>query len=345
MNSHIRRLHHLLLAGLIAAISSAAFAAPYTGLVVFGESLSDSGNNAFVFDNVLGPPRPAGTLRTPVPIPSPGFIPDFPYASGRYSNGPVWAERLASGLGVTALPSMAGGTDYAFAGARSGPLGSSFPYSLLDQAAMFLNQNGGRASAGNLYALQGGANDARDAFATLASGGDPSALLFSAVSTITTVLNQLTAAGAEHLLLLNVPNLGAAPAVTALGPAASAAATGIAIAFNQALESSLAQLPAFTDGDIQLLDLFALPGRIFDDPASFGFTNLTSACAFSPACIADPSGAFFWDGIHPTARVHELIALEALAQIPLPGTALLLALGLPMIAFATRRRLGAASGR
>lgn len=89
MKSRIHRLLPLLLACLIATLPGAALAGPYTGLVVFGESLSDSGNNAFVFDNVLGPPLPAGTLRTPVPIPSPSFIPDFPYASGRYSNGPV----------------------------------------------------------------------------------------------------------------------------------------------------------------------------------------------------------------------------------------------------------------
>ncbi len=342
MTSRIHRLLSLLLACLIAAFSSATLAGPYTGLVVFGESLSDSGNNAIVFDYVLGPPLPAGTLRTPVPIPSPSFIPDFPYASGRYSNGPVWAEQLASGLGVAAAPSMAGGSDYAFAGARSGPSGSSFPYSVRDQAAMFLDQNGGKAPSGNLYALQAGGNDVRDAFAALAAGGDPGPLLFSSVSTIVTVLNQLAAAGAEHLLLLNVPNLGAAPAITALGPVASEAATGIAVAFNQALASTLSQLPASAADNIELLDLFALQSRVFSNPSFYGFNDLTSACAFSAACIADPSAAFFWDGVHPTASVHALIGQEALALavIPLPGTALLLALGLSVLALARHRRAG-----
>lgn len=342
MTSRIHRLLSLLLACLIAAFSSATLAGPYTGLVVFGESLSDSGNNAIVFDYVLGPPLPAGTLRTPVPIPSPSFIPDFPYASGRYSNGPVWAEQLASGLGVAAAPSMAGGSDYAFAGARSGPSGSSFPYSVRDQAAMFLDQNGGKAPSGNLYALQAGGNDVRDAFAALAAEGDPGPLLFSSVSTIVTVLNQLAAAGAEHLLLLNVPNLGAAPAITALGPVASEAATGIAVAFNQALASTLSQLPAPAADNIELLDLFALQSRIFSNPSFYGFNDLTSACAFSAACIADPSAAFFWDGVHPTASVHALIGQEALALavIPLPGTALLLALGLSVLALARHRRGG-----
>src|SRR5699024_158155 len=45
-----------------------------------------------------------------------------PYASGRYSNGPVWAEQLAADLDLSAAPSLLGGTDFAFGGARSGPL-------------------------------------------------------------------------------------------------------------------------------------------------------------------------------------------------------------------------------
>lgn len=337
MTSRTRRLLALLLGSVMAVFSAAAVAGPFTGLVVFGESLSDSGNNALFFDNVLGPPRPAGTLRTPVPIPSQNFIPDFPYASGRYSNGPVWAERLAAGLGVTAAPSIAGGSNFAFGSARSGPLGSGFPYSLQDQAAMFLAQNGGRAPSGNLYALQVGGNDVRDAFAALAAGGDPQPLLASSVANIDAVFRQLANAGAEHLLVLNVPNLGTAPAVTALGPAASVAATGLAAGFNQALASSLSQLPSTTAEDIVLLDLFDLQARIFDNPSLFGFTDLTSACAFSTACIADPAATFFWDGVHPTASVHAVIGEEALALIPLPGTALLMVLGLSVLLLVRHR--------
>jgi len=344
MKSRYLRLLRFLFGYVIAAVSTTAFAGAFTGLVVFGESLSDSGNNAFVFDNVIGPPQPAGSLRTPVPVPGPDFIPTFPYASGRYSNGPVWAERLAANLGVTAAPSLAGGSDYAFAGARSGPSGSSFPYSLLDQTAMFLQQSGGRAPSGNLYALQVGGNDVRDAFAALAGGADPTALQSASMSNIATVLAQLAAAGAEHILVLNVPNLGTAPAVTALGPAAAAAATGITVAFNNALESSLSQLAASAAGKIQVLDLFDLQARIFSDPASYGFNDLSSACAFSAACIADPGAAFFWDGIHPTASVHAVIGQAALALIPLPGTGLLLALGLPVLLLARRRRAGGLHG-
>ena len=118
---------------LLACLSGATQALPFSSLVVFGDSLSDSGNNAIVIDTQIAPPgTPPGTLRTPTPIVSPSFIPSLPYASNRYSNGPVWVEQFAAKLGLSALPSVLGGTNYAFGGARTGPAGSSFPFSLTD---------------------------------------------------------------------------------------------------------------------------------------------------------------------------------------------------------------------
>jgi outer membrane lipase/esterase len=340
MKNRYLRLLPFLFGCLIAAISPAASAGPFTGLVVFGDSLSDSGNNALVFDSMSG--LPAGAARTPVPIPGPDFVPTFPYASGRYTNGPVWAEVLASNLGLAAAPSLAGGSDFAFGGARTGPALSSFPYSLADQATMFLGQNGGRAPSGNLYVLEGGGDDARDAFELLAGGGDPTPLISAYASNIAALLARLETAGADHILVLNVPDLGTAPAVRALGPAAAAAATGLTIGFNTALESSLSQLAASAANDVQLLNLFDLQQRIFSNPAAFGFSDLASACAASIACITDPAATFFWDGIHPTAGVHAVIGNTALAlvslPVPLPGTGPLLGLGLLILVLGRRLR-------
>src|SRR5271170_5974004 len=69
-------------------------------IYAFGDSLSDAGN---VF------------------IGSGGTIPGFPYFDGQFSNGPVWLETLAAGLGLAPLtPSLAGGTDYAYGAAETG---------------------------------------------------------------------------------------------------------------------------------------------------------------------------------------------------------------------------------
>src|SRR5262249_10821909 len=87
-------------------------ASAYSPLYIFGASLSDSGNNAIV----LAPNT------TPVPISGNDFIPTFPCASGHYTNGPGWAQDFAAALGLSASPSLLGGTNLAFGDARTGPL-------------------------------------------------------------------------------------------------------------------------------------------------------------------------------------------------------------------------------
>jgi phospholipase/lecithinase/hemolysin len=80
------------------ALCTATVGAAISSLFVFGDSLADAGNNPVVFDSLARPDMP----RTATPIPDPSFIPTFPYASDRYSNGPVWVEQLAASLGLSA---------------------------------------------------------------------------------------------------------------------------------------------------------------------------------------------------------------------------------------------------
>ena len=70
-----------------------ASASLYNSLVVFGDSLSDSGNDALV----VGSTVQLITGNT--------YVPGHPYAPGTtFSNGPVWASDAASSLGVPLLP-------------------------------------------------------------------------------------------------------------------------------------------------------------------------------------------------------------------------------------------------
>ena len=107
----------------------------YNSMVVFGDSLSDSGNNALVIGTRSEQAHYGNT-----------YVPTFPYAISRvYSNGPVWASDAASMLGVPLTPSGplgTGGTNFAFGGATTGPLRSPLsvqpahpgqPISLLDR--------------------------------------------------------------------------------------------------------------------------------------------------------------------------------------------------------------------
>ena len=93
----------------VASFGLSAAAGPYTGLYVLGDSLSDQGD-IYIATSDLGPkqspPRPA--------VPDPARI-----LNGRFSDGEVYPGYLAQMLGVSIGPSLLGGTNFAFGGART----------------------------------------------------------------------------------------------------------------------------------------------------------------------------------------------------------------------------------
>lgn len=320
--------------------ATAVKAGPFTGLAIFGDSLGDTGNNARFFDlfgGFMTPPVPPGT-RTPTPIPNAltggSVIPTFPYASNRYSNGPIWVEQLASSLGLSAQASLLGGTNFAFGGARTGPTGSSFPFSLMDQVTTFLTATGGVAPSDWLYIVIGGGNDVRDAVASPPTS--PATILANYTTHMTAILTDLTDAGADHILLATVPDVGLTPAVRLLDllvPGTAAGATALSFAMNFALTNVvLPGLGPSAVDNIDLLDTFGLLNDVVLDPT----INSTLMCATSVACVSSPGNVFFWDGIHPTTFGHALLAQAALRALPEPSGLLLVALGFALLALAAR---------
>ena len=331
-----------------------ASALPFDRLVIFGDSLADTGNAAVLIDSGLVPGiAPRTRTSTPILTPgSPDLVAGAPYQSDRLSNGPVWVDDFAASLGLSATHSLSlhGGTNYAIGGAKTGPA-SSFT-SLLGQVSTFLALSGGAASSNSLYVIEGGGNDARSAITVRGRGDDEKPLVSDYASNIGTILTLLTAAGADEFLLANVPDASKAPEVL-LGPhGADALALTVSMEFNAALSAELGLLtPSLPSGvHIHILDLFGLLDRIVADPPAFNLTDATSVCAASQQCIDNPDQTFFWDGIHPTTAGHALIAQEALAviqgapaAIPEPGTLLLMAFGvMSLISFTPARRRGSA---
>lgn len=324
----IRQMWFVLVVTACALSAQPAHAVPFSQMFVLGDSLSDSGNVYIAT---------AGATSSPPFAP----IPSLPYASGRFSNGPVWVEDLAGLLGVSAAPSLAGGTDYAFGGARTGPAGASTPPSVLAQGAALRAAYPGGLPHNALYVVWGGANDVRDA----ASSTNPLAAVATAVADIGTTVGQLAGAGAGTILVPNVPDLGLTPAARLAG--VSADATLLSGIYDSLLGTTLNGLRA-TNPDTRILgmNVFGLTDRVAADPAAYGLTDVTDPClrfgVSDPAAAycANPNHYLFWDAIHPTAAGHRILAVTAFSTVPDPGTVALMALG-GVVLFARLRRLRA----
>jgi outer membrane lipase/esterase len=331
----MRLISKLLCSAVLVSASMAASA--YSSLVVFGDSLSDSGNNEAIFTS-LG----IGTLGDSQIITGNSYIPELTYASGVYSNGPVWASQLASSLGIAGFaPSLLGGTNYAFGGARTYEVAGIYS-GLVGQKDEYLAKlaaTSSTADATGLYVVAGGGNNVRDTLTAVGAAfmagnfGSINGIITSAASRfaldIGNIVDSLQGAGAKDIIVWNAPNLGITPAVNASG--FGYYGTLISKTFNDVLAGKLA-----SETGVKTFDLFGLAGQA----AANGFTNTTDACgAVNPACNTDMSKNLFWDGIHPTTAAHSLIAQNMyVTAVPEPETLVLMVMGIGLIALRTRRR-------
>ncbi len=314
----------------LAGLTSLASAASYSGLYVFGDSLSDTGNIA----SLIG--SNAGQVIT-----GNSYIPSQPYASGQFTNGDVWVKSFAEmiGLGPFATAVRNGGANFAFGGARTSTDGAGLPPSLTAQAGLFLGSTGNVAPGGALYVVAGGGNDARDALQAAATSADPFAAIAAAASAYAlntgAIVDRLQAAGAQHIIVWDAPNLALAPAVNAQGPGATFLGGAVSAAMNGALAARLSG-----EAGVSLFDLYGLQGKIYANPSAYGLSNVADACGAVANCNA--STYLYWDGIHPTAAGHAILAQGMfITAVPEPGTWALFVGGLLIVGLRSRKRVPA----
>jgi phospholipase/lecithinase/hemolysin len=256
-------------------------------------------------------------------------VPDGPYAKGghHFTNGAVWVEGLARYLALAgnARPALRSGgkeaSNFAVGGARA----VTFPcrFNLPDQVAAYLAAFP-QTSPQTLVTLEIGGNDVRDALVAAASGQDPAPYVQNALASLANSIATLYAHGARRFLLLDVPNLGRAPAVRMLDqqvPGAAAAASQLSLAFNAGFAGVVQYAKGLGGADARVLDLYGLLEEVVASPATYGFTNTTDACVtpnVPPFQCKDPDAYVFWDGVHPTQAMHALIGQRAIAVISAP---------------------------
>lgn len=304
-----------------------AEASNFTGLNVFGDSLVETGN----LFNVTGlPPNP-------------------PYFNGRFSNDKIWVDILAEKFELnpvlssqleTTIPTQ--GINFGFSSATTGfnnTASNLFP-GLQQQINDFQNLTAVVPVDVNnsLNIIWAGANDYLQVFS------DPDSLTFpitelpkQATDNLSGAVQSLYNVGARNFLVVNLPNIGDTPFANFLdgfAPGASSQLNNFTTAHNFLLEQKLNTLTSSLSGiDITTLDANSLFLNITTKPSQFGFTNVNNSCLvnFQPIFRFDgvcnnPNEFVFWDDIHPTAAVHQLIAeiaidtLEEKERVPEPNS-------------------------
>jgi phospholipase/lecithinase/hemolysin len=327
-------------------------------LFVLGDSLSDVGNAAAAADYLLDlaiDPSAVGLCNPADVLVLLRRCDDLFYRRSRVSDGAVAVEHLAVHFGLDDLePSLhlvpgrgVGGTVYAVASAkartgRDQDLERQVDWLLVDHAQL---------ASDALYVVMIGGNDAIDALqadiADASATPRPSAAIAMAnAAAIKANVERLLDFGARRVVVANVPDLAALPAVRATAltstneAAVLAAASAVSAAFDRELGLALDTIE--TDGRwlaptpavivrFDLLAAFAAARQV----QAAGGGNAVDACFDSETYRDSPTaerrfhadcapltadgvprfGHFaFFDGIHPTGAAHAEIgaALSAL---------------------------------
>lgn len=279
----------------------------FSKLVVFGDSLSDTGNLAIV------------------DLPA-------PYFDNRISNGPVLADLIALEIGANAersghLLGSSQGFNYAVSG---GNILGSDPEDLSLQISAYLQRVGGTADPNALYLVFMGGNDIRG-LRSQPSLGVAQSQIASIVARLELSISRLVDAGARTFIVPNVANIGRIPE-TLMREAQEPGTRARAEFYTQRYNTALSQMLQAYQQDERLtlveFDLFSAFELVLNEPARFGFNSVTEGC-FDPSsfdveleCLlfGFERRAFF-DQLHPSSATNQIIFDSLKGQIPSPTAA------------------------
>lgn len=294
--------------------AAVAEAAPYSDIVVFGDSVVDAGNIAAL---------------------NPAWVPASKgYYQGRSSDGPVYTDLLYRDLfGTDMTRSTAGGTNYAYGGARvvdnSGfAVGGDAIPDLKAQIDSYVAKTGGTADADALYIVNMTGNDFVGLLSNTTGGLSAQDYADLVASTLREQIVRLDDLGVRHILMTDVPNTNF-PQGFLLQDAIDAAFAGLMIE---------AKLMTFSWSTFYT--------SLLADPTSVGLpsdliTSVNCLAAETPAPDIDCSNYYFFDSGHATTTTHraaywQIADIVGIAQVPEPATGALLGIG--MAAVIVRRR-------
>ena len=298
-----------------AAFCPSAQAAPYSQVIIFGDSLSDVGNFAHVTQSSYGFSYPGN---------------QFNYSDHRFTNSSdtnpasqtysgVWHEQLCRrflGLPV-ATNSLDGGLDYAFGDAetldgqrnvtlQSTPVGDLTLHidNMGKQITDYLIRANNAADPNALYIVWGGANDLFE--------NNTNDNVIATASRMGNLIVKLAQGGARNFIVPNLPPLGETPSYNT-DPNQKAAYDAASASYRDQLNSILDARTADLQSQginitLARLDVYGLFQKLLQGPAIYGFSNITNPQQGN-AGNADQS--LFWDTVHPTTAGHSQVAIAA----------------------------------
>ena len=292
----------VLVAATLLAMTSLASAGPFSSVFVYGDSLSDTGNIYAVTGGAI-PLSP-------------------PYYNGRFSNGLLAPEYLAAALHAPLTSFAWGGATTGVGNSGDGGTQTSFGIfglpGMETQVAATLGSIPPALIPTSLFIVWGGPDD-------FISGGT----VQQGVTDVLTIVGALQLAGAQHILVPGMPDLGLTPAYFG-----NPSATAFSFAFDQGLQANLPKGATY-------FDTFGFMHLVVSNPGAFGFTNVTSPCLVGLTPCANPNQYLFWDDLHPTTAADQILAGQFANAVPEPSTLLMLGTGIAGLAGVVRRKLSA----
>lgn len=301
-----------LFAAIFPFIMLTAFAG-YSNLIVFGDSLSDVGNNP---DAPFTNPNAAGNRPIWVNGLADALFPGKKvYASSKLINNAYTSPRnenisYAWGCAVAGLQS--------FTRNNTKFWNCNVVHNVSEQINTFLQDVQNEPNPNSLYIVWVGGNDL---FAMLAKQMGIGKTVYSArdmhqlatlvdapVNSVGASVKKLIDYGVptDHIFVMNVPDVSHTPAIhllTGNNQALVDQVSALSKLFNAQLSGKLAAL--LPESHMILEDDFL--GKIINHPVEYGFSNVKGACNLLGK-MPDCQGFFFFDLIHPARGAQSLTA-------------------------------------
>ena len=287
----------------------------YSRIFIFGASFMDSGNRFAVTGETAHPPF------------EPMAVVSYGVGGHRPTNGPTWVEVLAQEMGLNkwgkpAYRDPAFG-NYAYAHGRAREVANPTGYSLGTQVADWM-ANGYCTYVpmeDTLFVVDSGYADLLDIMAVMPDLAAAFGIMEKMAESIAENIDMLYECGARNLLFAYLGPMEYAP-VSNRGLPPGQIQPFLSWTYNNNYLTPIVVGPNLERMNFSTVNFFMFIGGIMAMPEFYGFTNVTDSCVtplvVENAFCKDRNEHFWWDALHPTKKVHALLAEFALGQLPVP---------------------------